>query len=967
MPQSYPEGQRLQGSDGKVYVIRNGAPVAENAASGPRPVMSTPGDPLKAPLAQADLTGKNLSNDRARVELDPATIAANRAKAVADARKAGYDADAAAVAARKADKPPATAANILANDELLQTIARARQHLTKDSAATGGYAFLSGIPGTESKQLKNLIDTIRANVTFDRLQQMRNESSTGGAVGNASDNDMRLMGSTTAALDQSASASDLSKSLDAIERRYLGLRADMLGQPRDKFFQSYYSGSQKQASPIALPPVLGGSGPGPTSGSGPLGPNGGASGGDGSGAPTIDTQFKEVPNDAGQKYWAAIAPLFKAGKSDAEIEAASVALGAPSGLLNQNFADRRKYGPRFNAVPGEGLLKTKVPLSTGEKIANTIAANPDAAFVGEAGNAAGAGIPQAIMRRFGGENTGRMLDAARNTNPTASTLGQLAGTAGGAVGAELLAAKGLTRLGVESAAKWAPRVGDFGFGSATGATGNPDHPFLGAAVGGPLAMVSGMGGRQLGRSIVAPTAGKLFGIPRPGAADSEVTGAINAAGPDAIRSSLTEARGLNLPMSLADTAPQLQSLAGAAVRRSPNAAAIARANLQPRAAGQIDRLGTAIERDLGPIGNVPQISKGLQKTAGANAEPLYRSAYTQSVDDPAISSLMSNPQMGDAMTAARMFRDQDATLARARGLPEPPPLAEPGGPVDIRTIDYLKRGMDGRINTAFTGGDPQAAMSGPFLKQARGIMLNAADTAVPDYAAARAAYAGPMRAQEALDLGQGAVKPSVTANQLGVDLAGVEPGNIPQAQLGYRSAMMDAANKSRFSTNPFDAVLGSPQAEAKLGAMYPDNPGNANLLRQRDLERMMQATNNDILGGSQTAVRGIADQSFQGDGLNLATGAVADSLSGAPINTGINIAKRLGKGMFGARADAKAVAKADRMAPGLLTPDASASLEELARLLSGYQRYQRFSRVPTAIGGIGGASSGAGVAGMLGR
>src|ERR1700749_2572053 len=106
---------------------------------------------------------------------------------------------------------------------------------------------------------------------------------------------------------------------------------------------------------------------------------------------------------------------------------------------------------------------------------------------------------------------------------------------------------------------------------------------------------------------------------------------------------------------------------------------------------------------------------------------------------------------------------------------------------------------------------------------------------------------------------------------------------MQQIQLGYRGGLMDQANRVRYSSNPFDATLGSPAAEQRLSTIYPGNPAVPNLLRQRDMESGLARSTNDILGNSKTAQRGIADDAFSGSdlaqtaldlGINTVTGQV---------------------------------------------------------------------------------------------
>jgi hypothetical protein len=59
---------------------------------------------------------------------------------------------------------------------------------------------LKSIPGTDATNLQRALDTIKANVGFDRLQQMRQASITGGALGNVSNREIELLYNSLAPL-----------------------------------------------------------------------------------------------------------------------------------------------------------------------------------------------------------------------------------------------------------------------------------------------------------------------------------------------------------------------------------------------------------------------------------------------------------------------------------------------------------------------------------------------------------------------------------------------------------------------------------------------------------------------------------------------------------------------------------------------------------------------------------------------
>jgi hypothetical protein len=78
----YTEGQRLKGSDGNLYVVRNGVPVRD----APSPLIQKPTAQFEAPQAQA-----NLQRTRQEIQQAEATAAANTTKTKNEAVKSGID------------------------------------------------------------------------------------------------------------------------------------------------------------------------------------------------------------------------------------------------------------------------------------------------------------------------------------------------------------------------------------------------------------------------------------------------------------------------------------------------------------------------------------------------------------------------------------------------------------------------------------------------------------------------------------------------------------------------------------------------------------------------------------------------------------------------------------------------------------------------------------------------------------
>lgn len=83
--------------------------------------------------------------------------------------------------------------------------------------ATGIFGkVLSNVPDTKAHDLSKTLDTVKANIALDRLQSMRQNSPTGGALGNVSDNDLLLLKAVEGSLEQSQSKEQFLYNLDRL-------------------------------------------------------------------------------------------------------------------------------------------------------------------------------------------------------------------------------------------------------------------------------------------------------------------------------------------------------------------------------------------------------------------------------------------------------------------------------------------------------------------------------------------------------------------------------------------------------------------------------------------------------------------------------------------------------------------------------------------------------------------------------
>lgn len=84
-------------------------------------------------------------------------------------------------------------------------------------AGTTGFGSLAaGIPGTDARSLSGMLDTIKANIGFKELNDMRAASPTGGALGNVTEKELAFLQAVAGKLDQGGNAQVLKDNLNRL-------------------------------------------------------------------------------------------------------------------------------------------------------------------------------------------------------------------------------------------------------------------------------------------------------------------------------------------------------------------------------------------------------------------------------------------------------------------------------------------------------------------------------------------------------------------------------------------------------------------------------------------------------------------------------------------------------------------------------------------------------------------------------
>ncbi|WP_171232166.1 hypothetical protein [Ruegeria sp. HKCCA4812] len=173
------------------------------------------GDPGPGLVWQRGQNGEILTDERGA----PIAIPYQGGPVWQKQQAAAQEADVAAEQAEIAERTKETANSIVLDEiSIAKDLIAGESTFSPATGITGGLA--SNIDSTRAGALKNRLTTIKANIGFDKLQAMRDASPTGGALGQVSEFENRLLQAVFGSLEQSQKAEDILYNLDRLESIY---------------------------------------------------------------------------------------------------------------------------------------------------------------------------------------------------------------------------------------------------------------------------------------------------------------------------------------------------------------------------------------------------------------------------------------------------------------------------------------------------------------------------------------------------------------------------------------------------------------------------------------------------------------------------------------------------------------------------------------------------------------------------
>ncbi len=504
---------------------------------------------------------------------------------------------------------------------------------------------------------------------------------------------------------------------------------------------------------------------------------------------------------------------------------------------------------------------------------------------------------------------------------------------------------------VGQAVREGARVGTVPGILAGGLTANPDERTMGAATGGLLgagiggAVGGGMqslaglsdlaspylkrvteflGAGRSGVSPMAPLTPEASPMAPITAAEAKILKAMETGGvsPDVAAMQLEQSRRLGVPLGLVDVGGQPVQRLARGVRTLPGeGSAIIQGELERRAAEQPGRVVRMVERATGrrSTGNAEARADELITQARAESAPFYGQLEgLPPLSEPDLLSLFNIPRVQDVVRrseAARrgwgrsvdpLYDDTGALPAPRYSLRRQP---------TFRDVDRIKQNLDEILKPQYQQGPRPADAVSADTREERNMvdalrrqLLSAADVAPGGdiYSSARASYASPAQAREALEAG--AQFPQASLQDVTAMMQAASPAQRKWYQRGVTEALrenIEGMPDIVSQPNVLRAVAGSPAARAKLEAATPERRREA-LQGRIAAERTAAQTNAFLRGNSQTAeklaeatdtaVDTMADVATSGVLQNLVRGvksAYDRVISGVNENTRAEIARQL--------------------------------------------------------------------------
>jgi hypothetical protein len=378
---------------------------------------------------------------------------------------------------------------------------------------------------------------------------------------------------------------------------------------------------------------------------------------------------------------------------------------------------------------------------------------------------------------------------------------------------------------------------------------------------------------------------------------------------------------------------------GEVVSLYPSGSSAAVKLVEERKAGQAERVLTDFQNAFRTNADALDLADNLIQTRAKMSQPLYQKAYEKDVviGGESLDDFMKLPKFQEAYKKAQTLAEYDGIRL--------PSLTETNNVIDLKTADYIKRGLDDVLFVAKmpTSGIGKTELG--KLKEKRAEFVKFIDDyeGVPvEYKQARQAYSGTTSIIDAIEEGKNFF--NLDARELRKTFDSLTPAEKDAFAVGAYDAVKLKINSGADGADAVRRVFGSPEKRDQLRVLLGDESFaglEANLAR----ERAIRGVDLQLTSGSRTQPKAVSQAEFEGE-TDLVPQILNKGLMGGARDYLIRSTRGTGS------------ITAEKLAPELFSIDPSVQARLFDRLgLTDEFLRQQAIRQSTASGVIGGTSA----------
>jgi len=467
-----------------------------------------------------------------------------------------------------------------------------------------------------------------------------------------------------------------------------------------------------------------------------------------------------------------------------------------------------------------------------------------------------------------------------------------------------------------------------GFGEGEGGLG-PRLESAGVGAGTGAVVAPAVGAVTSAAPWAVGRVGQALGLRNPEtAADRQIVRALDRSGVTVDEAADRLNLAGDVPVGLVDVGGRNIVNLGATAANTPGAAMeAADALVENRRVLRPDRLIEAGDTAFGggSGGDVAEATAQRQAQRAREAEPLYLAAFSKPAGmTDEMQHILSDPDAQGWLKAGLKIQERENRTRLARGEPAVPTedpaihYDENGDPrivgvPNMRSLDAVKRGMDGVIDAARSDvtGKVKWTTELRTLDNMRKTWVELLDQNNPEYAAARAAWGGPSAQMEATEAGQKAL--STNRDIVAQRMADSPPDVQDAYRLGAGRDYADRVSDPARASGQARALLENQQnMQARLRSLLGQDRLDAlNEVLRRETQMTNVERNISPRAGSQTHRLGAGGEDMGTDVAGPVISGIKQAVSGRPVQgvgTVLNdwFIRRLGQGINPETADALA-------------------------------------------------------------